>query len=67
MSCALSPIATKSKLTRTFSVPTLERWYYKVRRRGLAGLVPRPRRDKGHAQVLPEETRELISSLINSS
>ena len=50
----------KSKVTRTFSVPTLERWYYRFRKQGLLGLVPRPRRDKGHAQILPEETRELI-------
>ena len=50
----------RSKLTRTFSVPTLERWYYRFRKLGLAGLVPRPRRDRGHAQVLSKETRELL-------
>ena len=50
----------KSKVTRTFSVPTLERWYYRFRKSGLAGLVPRPRGDRGHAQVLSKETRELL-------
>ena len=50
----------KSKLTRTFSVPTLERWYYRFRKSGLSGLVPRPRGDRGHAQVLSQETRELL-------
>jgi len=46
-----------SKFSRTFSVPTLERWYYRFRKLGLAGLVPRPRADRGHAQVLSTETR----------
>jgi len=50
----------RSKLTRSFSVPTLERWYYRFRKQGLAGLLPRPRRDRGHAQVLAAETRELL-------
>ena len=50
----------KSKITRTFSVPTLERWYYRFRKLGLAGLVPRPRADRGHAQGLSKETRELL-------
>jgi transposase InsO family protein len=49
-----------SKLTRTYSEPTLERWYYRFRKRGLAGLVPRPRKDRGHAQALSPETRELL-------
>ena len=50
----------KSKLTRTFSIPTLERWYYRFRKQGLPGLVPEARRDRGHAQSLPAETRELL-------
>jgi len=50
----------KSKVSRTYSVPTLERWFYRFRKQGLAGLAPRPRRDRGHAQALLAETRELI-------
>lgn len=50
----------KSNVTRSFSVATLERWYYRFRKRGLAGLVPRPRKDRGHAQAVSEETRALL-------
>lgn len=50
----------KSKLTRCYSVPTLERWYYRFRKLGLTGLIPRPRGDRGHAQVLSKEKRELL-------
>ena len=50
----------KSAITRTFSVPTLERWYYRFRKQGLAGLVPRPRKDRGHAQGVSDERRALI-------
>ena len=50
----------KSNVSKSFSVPTLERWYYRFRKLGLAGLVPRPRKDRGHAQAVPEETRALL-------
>ena len=46
--------------TRSFSVCTLERWYYAYRKRGLAGLVPRPRSDRGRAQALTPEMRQLL-------
>jgi transposase InsO family protein len=46
--------------TRTFSVTTLERWYYAYRGKGLEGLLPRPRSDKGRAQALPESLRALL-------
>jgi transposase InsO family protein len=46
--------------TRTWSVTTLERWYYAYREKGLAGLVPQPRSDKGRAQALPAPLRELL-------
>lgn len=49
-----------STLTRTFSVPTLERWYYRWRKAGLGALVPRPRKDRGLAQALDEGTRQLL-------
>jgi len=46
--------------TRTFSIPTLERWYYAYRRGGLSALRPRPRSDRGRAQDLSPELRELL-------
>ena len=46
--------------TRCVSVPTLERWYYKFKKRGLAALVPTPRSDRGRAKALTSEQRELI-------
>ena len=46
--------------TRTYSVPTLERWLYAYRTGGLAGLCPRPRSDRGFAQELEDELRELL-------
>jgi transposase InsO family protein len=49
-----------AQTTRRFSVPTLERWYYRFRNDKLLGLRPRPRSDRGHAQVLDPSTREMI-------
>jgi transposase InsO family protein len=46
--------------TRTYSVPTLERWVYAYRADGLAGLLPKPRSDRGFAQDIPAELRELL-------
>jgi transposase InsO family protein len=46
--------------TRTFSVPTLERWYYASREGGLDALRPQPRSDRGYAQELTPEQRELL-------
>jgi putative transposase len=46
--------------TRTYQVPTLERWLYAYRARGLAGLRPELRSDRGFAQELSEELRELL-------
>jgi transposase InsO family protein len=43
--------------TRTFSVPTLERWYYRFRHGGLAALEPQPRSDRGRARALSAEQR----------
>ena len=50
----------RAKATRCYSLPTLERWYYAYRKRGLAGLQPRGRKDKGRARGLPAEQRKLI-------
>ncbi|WP_437991857.1 DDE-type integrase/transposase/recombinase [Sorangium sp. So ce145] len=46
--------------TRTYSVPTLERWLYAYRSAGLDGLRPQPRSDRGFAQGLSEELRTLL-------
>jgi transposase InsO family protein len=63
---ALTKLATqrfvppRAKRARVFSVPTLERWYYAFKKKGLPGLMPRPRSDKGRAQELTKEQRELL-------
>lgn len=46
--------------TRTYSVPTLERWLYAFREDGLDGLRPQPRSDRGFAQDLSDELRTLL-------
>lgn len=53
----------KSKTTRSYSVPTLERWYYAFRARQLDGLKPAPRSDKGRAQELSTEQRQLLCDI----
>jgi putative transposase len=49
-----------SEVTRTYSVPTLQRWYYRYRQGGLSALLPVRRRDRGHARGLSEELRRLL-------
>ncbi len=49
-----------SSRTRTFSIPTLERWYYAYRSGGLEALRPQPRKDRGRAQNLTPAQRELL-------
>ena len=49
-----------SAITRCFSVTTLERWYYNLRRHGIAGLEPRGRLDSGRARELSEVQRQLL-------
>ena len=41
-----------AKLTKTYSVPTLERWLYAYRRGGLSALQPRGRSDRGRGRGL---------------
>ena len=50
-------------LTRTYSVPTLERWYYGYKAGGLAALRPEKRGDAGHAQELTAEQRTLLCDI----
>ena len=49
--------------TRCFSITTLERWYYAYKKRGLAGLLPRPRSDKGRAKSLTTQQRRLLADI----
>lgn len=49
--------------TRTFSVPTLERLYYRYKKHGLAGLAPRARKDKGRAKRLSAEQQALLCDI----
>lgn len=51
-----------AKSTRTFAPSTLQRWYYRYRAKGLAGLRPQSRRT-GHAQALTAEQRDLILAI----
>lgn len=46
--------------TRTFSVPTLERWLYAYKRKGLAALSPKPRSDRGRGRHLAPPLRALL-------
>src|SRR5688500_12865403 len=50
-------------LTRCYSVPTLERWYYAYRARGLVGLKPRGRSDRGRGRALSPALRTLICDI----
>jgi len=50
-------------VTKTISVPTLERWYYSYRKGGLEALLPRRRSDRGRARALAAETRELLLAI----
>lgn len=46
--------------TRTFSVATLERWLYAYKHKGLQGLRPQPRADRGRGRHLGAELRTLL-------
>ena len=48
------------EVTRRYSVPTLERWYYAYREGGLPALAPKARKDKGRARDLTDEQRALL-------
>ncbi|MCA9623505.1 MAG: helix-turn-helix domain-containing protein, partial [Myxococcales bacterium] len=49
-----------SARTRTYSVTTLERWYYAYRAGGLPALMPERRTDAGRGQALTEAQRKLL-------
>jgi putative transposase len=48
------------ELSRRYSMPTLERWYYAYRKGGLTALAPRPRSDRGRGRELTPDQRALL-------
>jgi len=57
------PPGRGSWATRTYSIATLERWYYAYKDGGLEALKPLPRSDCGHARELPEVQRTLLCDI----
>jgi transposase InsO family protein len=53
----------RAKTTKSYSVATLERWYYAFKKHGLRGLLPRPRKDKGRAKALSPALRQLLCDI----
>ncbi len=49
-----------AQATRTFSIPTLERWLYAYREGGLVALQPKPRRDRGRGRRLNQAQLQLL-------
>lgn len=49
--------------TRRYASSTLERWYYRFKKRGLDGLKPKRRSDVGHARELTDAQRELLCAI----
>jgi putative transposase len=47
-------------VSRSYSVTTLERWYYLYRHGGFEALKPERRSDRGYAQALSEEQEALV-------
>lgn len=52
--------APRSHSPRTYSVATLERWYYAYKEGGLDALRPQPRSDRGRGRDMPAELRALL-------
>jgi putative transposase len=52
-----------SKLTKRYSVATLERWLYAYRRGGLPALRPHGRSDRGRGRDLTDELRQLLCDI----
>lgn len=49
--------------TKTYAVPTLERWLYAYRRGGLDALRPQPRTDLGRGRRVTPEVRQLVCEI----
>jgi len=52
--------APRAHSAQTYSVATLERWYYAYKSGGLEALRPKSRKDKGRARELTDEQRKLL-------
>lgn len=52
-----------AKSTKTYSVATLERWYYAYKARGLEALRPSPRSDRGRCRHLTSAQRKLLAAV----
>lgn len=50
----------ESKTTRSFSVATLERWFYAYKKGGLVALHPKGRSDRGRGRDLTPEQKKLL-------
>jgi transposase InsO family protein len=55
--------APRSHGARTYSVATLERWYYAYKSEGLPGLRPERRKDRGRGRELSAEQRTLLLAI----
>jgi putative transposase len=53
----------RAKSTKTYSVATLERWYYAYKSGGLDALRPSPRSDRGRCRDLTLEQRTLLTAI----
>jgi putative transposase len=52
-----------STRTKTYAVPTLERWLYAYRSGGLPALRPRQRSDRGRGRQLTDAMRDLVCDI----
>lgn len=52
-----------AKFSKTYSVATLERWYYTYKSGGLDALRPSPRSDRGRCRDLTPEQRQLLTTI----
>lgn len=52
-----------SDTTRTYSIPTLERWLYAFKKGGLEALVPDARTDRGRGRDLDPAVRDLLCDI----
>lgn len=55
----------RSHRPRSYSVATLERWYYAFKEGGLEKLRPEPRSDRGRGRDLSEPQKELLLAIRN--
>ena len=53
----------QAKSTKTYSVATLERWYYAYKSGGLSKLRPSPRSDRGRCRDLTPAQRRLLAAI----